>query len=149
LFELSNSYFKNLSEIREEAKKLPIDGFEPKNTFLTIHSKELKEVYNIAKRYPNLQCMYVGGEAFDIQLKTVSKGKALRKLIKMMSLKKENVIGIGDSVNDIEMLKECGIPVSADIKKIRCEYYTLEENILPGEIFINNILSRRLINFNL
>lgn len=48
----------------------------------------------------------------DISAKNVNKGTALERLMKMLNLKPEEVIAIGDNINDIPMIKVAGLGVS-------------------------------------
>lgn len=65
----------------------------------------------------------------DINLKTTSKGEAIKKLRNLLNIEKDNIICFGDSINDIEMFNECGIKVAmknaiAELKK--CADYITE-----------------------
>lgn len=48
----------------------------------------------------------------DINLMSTSKGEAVKKLKNLLNVEKDNIICFGDSMNDIEMFKECGIRVA-------------------------------------
>ncbi len=50
----------------------------------------------------------------QIQAKTASKGTALRELVPRWGYAMENVIAFGDDVNDIEMVRDCGLGVAVD-----------------------------------
>lgn len=151
-------YFQTIRNIRNEIKQLPISGFEPKQFILTVHCDfELGEVYGIVEKYDTdqrLQIMW-NGEAFDIQPKCVSKGTALRTILRRTRMPasgigsyhpsrhihKENVLAMGDRINDKEMMEEAGIAVSADIDALEAPYYTIGEG-LPGEILVDYLLDR-------
>ena len=49
---------------------------------------------------------------FDIVNNNVSKGNAIKYLLKVLNINKENSICFGDSINDIEMFKSVGISVA-------------------------------------
>lgn len=142
LFPYTDKYFEKLALIRNNLKHLEISGFEPKQFILTAHSqKEVKEVYNIVERIDqekDLRIMW-NGEAFDIQRKDVSKGEGLKKIISVLGFKKDNVIAIGDRVNDKELLDEAGIAVSADIENLNAEYFTKGDR-LPAETLVQYLL---------
>jgi HAD superfamily hydrolase (TIGR01484 family) len=141
-FEYDENYFNKMAKIREEIKKLPIKGFEPKQFIMSVHSeKEIPEVYEIVKRNDpenDLKVMW-NGEAFDIQRKTVSKGEGLKKLMEMLCIEKNEVIAIGDRVNDEELIKTASIGVSADEKVLKAEYWTSEEK-MGGEILADYLI---------
>ena len=48
----------------------------------------------------------------DINIKSASKGKAIKKICKLINIKKSEIICFGDSKNDIEMFENCGIKVA-------------------------------------
>ncbi|WDV47060.1 Cof-type HAD-IIB family hydrolase [Clostridiaceae bacterium M8S5] len=50
--------------------------------------------------------------SFDIMNKGVSKGKALEELCKIMNIKREEVIAIGDNFNDVSMIEFAGTGVA-------------------------------------
>lgn len=142
-FSYTEDYFQKIGLIRSEIAKLPIKGFEPKHFILTVHAlEEFPEVYDILKKYDpeqELQCMW-NGEAFDIQKKNISKGAGLRAIIKYLNLEPENVIAIGDRVNDKELLEIAGIGVSADQRALPAEYYTKGDQ-LGGEVLVEYLLN--------
>jgi len=136
-FGYSEQYFKKIADIQREIRRLPIDGFEPKQFILTVHaSHEIPEVYQILAKYDpekELKCMW-NGEAFDIMAKKVSKGAGLEKLLNSLDIKKEEVIAIGDRINDAELLQIAGIGVSADIESLKADYWTYGEKLGGGTL---------------
>ncbi len=141
-FDYDEKYFKKLAAIREEIKKLPIKGFEPKQFIMSVHAdREIPEVYEIVRRNDpenELKVMW-NGEAFDIQKKIVSKGEGLRRLMEKLKIGKEETIAIGDRINDKELIETAGIGVSADADKLKAEYWTLGEK-LGGETLVDYLL---------
>ncbi|MCG2690345.1 HAD-IIB family hydrolase [Candidatus Parcubacteria bacterium] len=142
LFCYDDRYFEKLALIRNNLKHLDISGFEPKQFILTAHAqKEVKEVYGIVEKIDqenDLRIMW-NGEAFDIQRKDISKGEGLKKIIETIGFEKENIIAIGDRLNDKELLDEAGVAVSADIEKLKAEYFTKGER-LPAETLVQYLL---------
>jgi Cof subfamily protein (haloacid dehalogenase superfamily) len=53
---------------------------------------------------------WTGAPYSEIYLKGVNKGSALSYVIKSLGYKKEDVIAFGDSLNDMEMLLDAGMP---------------------------------------
>lgn len=143
-FFYQDEYFKKLSRIREKIKKLPINGFEPKQFILTAHSpKEFKDVYEIVREEDpeeELKVMW-NGEAFDIQRKEVSKGEGLKKIKDYLKIK-GLVIAMGDRVNDRELLSIADIGVSADESKLKEGYWTVGKE-LPGEQLVKYLLDNK------
>lgn len=145
-YPFNDDYIDLLREIRNEVNGLPVYGFEPKHFILTVHSpREFQEVYEIVRKKDhnhNLRIMW-NGEAFDIQSKDISKGAALERLIRELGLEKEQVIAIGDRINDKEMLDIAGIGVSADKEALPAEYWTVSDK-LPGEALVDYLLENLL-----
>ena len=57
-------------------------------------------------------------------------------------MKRENVLAIGDNYNDIEMLKEAGIAVSADKSRLKGDFYVdFDKKSLPAGVLMRKILS--------
>ncbi|MDD2696937.1 MAG: HAD-IIB family hydrolase [Candidatus Pacebacteria bacterium] len=141
-FEYKEKYFKKLATIREEIKKLPIKGFEPKQFIMSVHAeREIPEVYEIVKRNDpenELKVMW-NGEAFDIQKKIVSKGEGLKRLMQELKIQKEETIAIGDRINDKELIEVAGIGISADADKLKADYWTTGEE-LGGEVLVEYLL---------
>ncbi|HRN70963.1 MAG TPA: HAD family hydrolase [Candidatus Woesebacteria bacterium] len=52
------------------------------------------------------------GAHIHITNKNVSKGEGVKYVKKILNVKTEEVLGVGDSIGDIPMLKECGIKVA-------------------------------------
>ncbi|MCE5329563.1 Cof-type HAD-IIB family hydrolase [bacterium] len=59
-----------------------------------------------------LQVVRSGEYFFDILNLEASKGNALKKLIKSLNIKKEEVVSFGDSPNDISLFKESGYKIA-------------------------------------
>ena len=141
-FDYNEKYFKKLAMIREEIKKLPIKGFEPKQFIMSVHAdREIPGVYEIVKRNDpenELKVMW-NGEAFDIQKKIVSKGEGLKRLMQTLKIQREETIAIGDRINDKELIEVAGIGVSADADRLKAEYWTTGEQ-LGGEVLVEYLL---------
>lgn len=97
----------NLSRVKEELEA---------NTNLTITHISKKGIYKdkiIDKEY----------EYLDISPLDVTKGKALETLGKYLDLNKENIMSIGDNINDIDMFRASGIGAAVnnaydEVKKV-------------------------------
>lgn len=135
-FDYDEAYFETLSQIREDVEELPIKGIEPKQFILSIHSdSEIKAVYDIVKKHDRrheLKVMW-NGEAFDVMRRDVSKAAGLQKLLDRLGMKREQMIAIGDRVNDKEMIQLAGVGISADHEKLPADYWTVGDG-LPGEL---------------
>jgi HAD superfamily hydrolase (TIGR01484 family) len=138
-----------LYTIRESVKSVKeITGIEPKQFIITARATaESKKVYDLIKKLDKekeLYSIWVGYEVHEIGHKSVSKGNTVKKLMKMLKLKKENVLTIGDSTNDIDMVKQGGIQISADTKIIKAPYWINKKAILPkhpADILLDYLLA--------
>ena len=88
-------------------------------------------------------CTIWNGEAYDIQIKgQQTKAVGLRQAIKIFKLKKENVMAIGDNYNDLELLNESGMPISADKSRVNGKFYVpLKGKLLPADELMSKIIS--------
>ena len=138
--------FKYLQNVFPKLKKIVnknIKGFEPKEFIITIHCKKrIKEIEKIVKKEKGLYTIW-NGEAYDIGIKKYqTKALGLRRAMKILKLKKNNVMALGDNYNDSELLKESGMPISADKTKVQGKFYVpLESKFLPADILMQKILS--------
>ncbi len=60
----------------------------------------------------NVQTVWTGPQSVDVLSSGISKGSAIRKLAKHFGIPLEQVLAIGDGLNDIEMLQAAGIGVA-------------------------------------
>jgi len=65
----------------------------------------------IAKHYPGLE-MLDTKFALHLKHKSVNKATGMRKVAEILNLKTENFAAMGDSENDLPMLKEAGIAIA-------------------------------------
>ncbi len=71
--------------------------------------KQIKDY--VEKHYDYLKVGY-SGYAIHITPKDTGKGKALRIVMKRLRIRKEEAVGVGDSVMDLEFMEETGIKVA-------------------------------------
>jgi len=121
-----DAYFDKIYGIRREVSKLDIKGFEPKQFILTVHAdREIPEVYDIVKKYDidgSLKVMW-NGEAFDIQKKSMSKGVGVKAITAYLDIDLDDVVTIGDKINDKEMISVAGVGVSTNKETLEANYY--------------------------
>ena len=147
IFQHVNS-FKHLLSILPKLKEITrrnrhVKGFEPKEFIITIHcTKRIKTIEKIVQRKKNLYTVW-NGEAYDIGIRRdQTKAIGLQHLLKILKLKKKNVMAIGDNYNDHEMLQESGMPISADKSRVSGTYYVpLKGTFLPADMLMQKILS--------
>ena len=94
--------------------------------------EENKEVLNKAKeemqKHDDLEVVSSWHNNFEVMPKGTSKGNAVKILAKMLGIDREDVICIGDSENDLSMIKYAGLGVAMgnalDIVKENADYIT-------------------------
>jgi HAD superfamily hydrolase (TIGR01484 family) len=139
-FEYLKDIFPKLKKVVSKNKN--VKGFEPKEFIITIHCvKQIKEIENIVNKEKGL-CTVWNGEAYDILIKNKqTKAVGLRQVMKIFKLKKENVMAIGDNYNDQELLKESGMPISADKDRVDGNFFVpLHGEFLPADELMQKIL---------
>ncbi|PVW03941.1 Cof-type HAD-IIB family hydrolase [Microbacterium sp. Gd 4-13] len=55
---------------------------------------------------------YLGGSGGEVSLHGVTKGSAIVELVTLLGMSLDDAIGIGDSYNDLEMLRVCGVGIA-------------------------------------
>lgn len=103
-------------------KRLGLDEFEdadaPKiNVPLGSKSIEEFEVFSngLVDKFPNLHIVRSYndlGKALDVTSKSATKNLAVLELIKLLGLKREETVGVGDGYNDFPLLEACGFKVA-------------------------------------
>lgn len=137
--------FEKLRDASLELRKikdLNIKGFEPKEFTITIHCKcRVKKIEAAMKKFRELYFIW-NAEAYDIGVKNVqTKATGLKELMKILNLRKENVLAVGDNFNDVELLRSVGISVCADKSRITGNFSVpLRGKLLPAEIVMKKIL---------
>lgn len=140
-FEYIKDIFPKLKKVVTKNKK--VKGFEPKEFIITIHCNEkVPEIEKIVKNEGGLVTVW-NGEAYDILInKKQTKAVGLRHAMEIFKLKKENVMAIGDNYNDQELLKESGMPISADKSRVKGKFYVpLKGKFLPADELMQKILA--------
>jgi HAD superfamily hydrolase (TIGR01484 family) len=119
--------FKKLDPILEELRKInhkDIKGFEPKEFIITVHCKKrIKAIEKVVSKFKGVYWIW-NDEAYDIGIKNLqTKARGLAQVMKLLKLKKENVLFVGDNYNDVSLGKAAGITVSADKTRLKGNYY--------------------------
>lgn len=70
----------------------------------------LKE--EVLKRFPSVDVFLYDGKRMEIVKRNVSKGRALLKLADHLQIDKKEIVAVGDSIADIDMLKNAGLGVA-------------------------------------
>ena len=96
-------FCKDIDEDDDIMKVLLLDEPEILDEKIKLIPKEIIEEYNCVKSLP--MCL-------EILNKECNKGLGLERMIKVLGIKKEEVIAIGDESNDYEMIKFAGLGVA-------------------------------------
>jgi HAD superfamily hydrolase (TIGR01484 family) len=149
--------FRYMGGLREKLERSAMNhpnfkGFEPKEFIITVHCKdEISAIPDIVeehnqglKKNNSLELYHLwNGEAYDIGVKGIqTKGVGVKALTSYLNLTRENVMAIGDNLNDKELLAEAGIAVTADKSRVSGDFYVpLEGKRLPAAVMIDCVLS--------
>ncbi len=138
----SFNQLKNISKKLKKIKHPDIKAFEPKEFIITIHCKNrIKQIENLMSKEKALYSIW-NSEAYDIGVKALqTKARGLNKLAKLLKLKKENILVIGDNYNDKELMSSAGLAISADKSRLKGDFYVeLEGKKLPADILMDKLL---------
>lgn len=145
-FQLTNIQKDKIEKIRQELGRLSdegIKGFEPKEYLVTLHAtKAIPEVDEIVSRNDpegELYCWW-NEEAYDIGLKTINKATGLQKLVERLGFKMENVMTVGNGINDENMTAVAALDVSTDVKHLSADFIAVGEDE-GGEVVVDKLLS--------
>ena len=137
---------RKLSLLRKELREIQhenIAGFEPKESILTLHCVDrVPEIEEKLRDYPHY--ILWNGEAYDIGEKGISKGSGLHRMkgrLREVMGKEFRTIAIGDRENDVELLEQADISVSADRERLKdAQYYIDGSEELPGVVLAERLL---------
>lgn len=119
---------------------------QPNQVELTIFPKKTIQIAEITsyireiiKPYKNELIIYEHQDAIDVLPSNVNKGKALSWIKDMLHVKKEEILALGDSENDIPMFREAGLSLVigstiTEYKEGRCFNNIKEAIEFLGEI---------------
>lgn len=104
-------------------KQLSLDQFQVKaipKFFIPIGNKVFEDAEKfleekLIKRYPQLHIVRSYspmGRAWDVTSASATKHLAVLELLKILNMKREEVVGVGDGYNDFPLLEACGFKVA-------------------------------------
>ena len=89
----------------------------------------------------------------DIANINSNKGNAVKKLLEILNIKKEETIAIGDDNNDLSMFEQVGRKVAMnnaiDLVKEKADEITLSNDEDGVAIYLEKLLKNNTININL
>ncbi len=137
LKEILTHYKKELTMSLEYKYEEDLDMLVDKKDFLkiVILEEDIEKLLKIQAKFREFKEINVVMSAkgcLDIIKKGVSKGEALKYYANMFDIKREEIIAIGDSENDLEMLQWAGYSIAMgnadDFIKDVCDMVTLTNN---------------------
>jgi HAD superfamily hydrolase (TIGR01484 family) len=138
--------FSKLNKLRKELEKVKsenIKGFEPKEFIITIHCKKrIKQIEKIVDKYKGVYWIW-NDEAYDIGIKNQqTKAKGLENVMKILKLKKSQILFVGDNYNDVSLTNKIGLVVSADKTRLKGDIYvSMHKKKFPAEQVMDMFLN--------
>jgi hydroxymethylpyrimidine pyrophosphatase-like HAD family hydrolase len=133
--------------IRRELGKLigdpRVEGFEPKQFLTTLHcSAEVFEVNEIVKKNDPENKFYCWWnlEAYDINPKKFTKVNALRKLMELKNINPDEVITVGNGINDRDSITSQFINISTDPVNLVTDDFAVDGEDLGGLKILDHLL---------
>ena len=127
-------YTKELTMSLEYKFEKDLYSLIDKKEFLKLviieHNEEkLLKIQSIFRKLEDISAVRSAKVCLDIMKKGVSKGSALKDYVNMLGIKQEEVVAMGDSENDLEMLNYANFSVAMgnaeDFVKEVCDMLTL------------------------
>jgi HAD superfamily hydrolase (TIGR01484 family) len=111
IYTSENEYDKtvtNIDQLKAEVAKFFIDSIPPKTAIALL--EEFESIDGIA---PHLATSWRDGDVTDIHItdELATKKHGIEELLRILNLKPEEVIGVGDGHNDLPMLEAVGLKV--------------------------------------
>ena len=139
--EFSNKVYSKMNEVLSENNKVDIELVDTwENALKKYEHKVLKgiivdkdinkirEVKEIVAKEEGIEVVSSYSNNFEVMSKGISKGNAVSILSDMLGIERENVMCIGDSENDLSMIKFAGLGVAmgnaAECIKENADYIT-------------------------
>lgn len=142
ILEILNKIKVDLRNLAKRNDK--IRGFEPKQFLVTLHAfEDVKEVYDIVKKHDQKNELYTlwNGEAYDVGLKHLNKGTALKNLCKHLKIDVKNAMAIGNGPNDKDMVETAGIGITTDPTDLKtADFHTTKNLELGGEELVDKLI---------
>ncbi len=124
--EFDTTHIKECEEAFDFLKEhFALEELDPENRITEIGLRrnfDVERAKQMLKEYPEVEIMDTGF-AVHIKNKRINKGTGLKRIAELMGLEARDFVAIGDSPNDIEMLKASGFGVAVgnahqEVKKV-------------------------------
>lgn len=123
--EFSKKVYSKMNEVLSENNKVDIELIDTWENALKTYEHEIlkgiivdkdinkvREVKEIVSKEEGIEVVSSYTNNFEVMNKGISKGNAVKILSEILEVKKENVMCIGDSENDLSMIKFAGLGVA-------------------------------------
>lgn len=126
IVEYDTTHIKECEEAFELLNRhFALERLDPENRKTEIGLRrdfDVERARQMLREYPEIEIMDTGF-AVHIKSRRINKGTGLKRIAELMGLKEQDFVAIGDSPNDIEMLKEAGFGVAVgnahpELKKV-------------------------------
>ncbi|MCX6726996.1 MAG: HAD hydrolase family protein [Candidatus Shapirobacteria bacterium] len=139
---------ETIKKIRTELFKLVgdsrVEGFEPKQFLTTLHCHEaVPEVPEIVKQCDPANRFYCwwNEEAYDIHSQKFNKINGLKKLMTLKNLTSNQVITVGNGINDSDLTVAGMINISTDPANLQTDDFGVDGEHLGGAKIIDLLLN--------
>ena len=136
-----------IKKIRQDLTKLigdsRVKGFEPKQFLTTLHCfSEVPEVSEIVKRNDPENRFYCwwNEEAYDINSQKFNKGVGINFLLKLQNLSLDQVLTVGNGINDTNMTGTKSLNISTDTKHLQTDDYFADGEEVGGQNILDHLL---------
>jgi len=113
--EINSIYLKDCERVFNIlSKQFPLERLDSENrkTEITLHRNfDVEAARHVLEDFPDIEIVDTGF-AIHIKSKRINKGSALKRIAELMKLDVKDFVAIGDSPNDIEMLKTSGFGIA-------------------------------------
>lgn len=123
--EFSKEVYSKMNELLSDKNKVDIELVDTWESALKTYENEIlkgiivdediskiREVKQIVSKEEGIEVVSSDIKNFEVMSKGISKGNAVKILSEILGIKKENVMCIGDSENDLSMIKFAGLGVA-------------------------------------
>lgn len=139
---------ETIKKIRSELSKLigdsRVEGFEPKQFLTTLHCRQaVPEVSEIVKQCDPENRFYCwwNQEAYDIHSQRFNKINGLKKLMAIKRLNPNQVITVGNGINDSDLTVAGMINISTDPVNLQTDDFFVEGEHLGGAKIVDLLLN--------
>jgi HAD superfamily hydrolase (TIGR01484 family) len=144
-FESKEIQLVSEAKLLEEIKSQVLEAFgdrvwlQPNQVILTIFPKDRNDIKKLSEfmgQFVELHkddyVMYTHIDAVDVIPRHIHKGVSMLELFRHENVTRDEVIAVGDSINDIPMFKEAGLPliVGNNIQVEGAQYFPSIEDVL-------------------